>query len=420
MRQYSLVTLIGLMACLPRAGAQSITVSGGEKDLADVVVKIPAPKGIAATTNAVELSSGGVVPAQIAGRGQTDDPGVEKFLVFVLPALKAGQKVQATPVTLNHVVAPPAFRFGESKEGLPELNLVEVNKKRLVLQYFNHKRDATDHYYTFKPFHNVFDPVDGSTMLTNTSAKTAKDGQFPHHRGLFFGFNRISYTGPDGKKKTADIWHGTQNVFSEHEKMLFTEAGQVLGRQRAQIAWHGSDGATFAEETRELTVYNTPGGTLIDWSTRLVSKAGTIRLDGDPQHAGFHFRANQEVAKNGKEQTYYLRPDGKGKNGETRNWDAKGKNPQAINLPWNAMSFLTDGKRFTVLRVNHPSNPGETRGSEREYGRFGDYFEYDLTPEKPLQIRYRLWIQQGEMSADQCERIARAFVNPPKAVAGDQ
>ncbi len=414
--------LLRLLVCCPvllasciHLSAQSITLQGTGKDLADVVVKIPAPEGLPASTNAVELSSGGVAPAQLAAPGQTDDPKIEKYLVFVLPSLKAGQAVQATPITLNFVVAPPAFRFDTTPEGLPELHFVEGNKKRPVLQYFNLKRDKADHYYTFKPFHNVFDPVDGSTMLTNTSAKTAKDGQFPHHRGLFFGFNRITYTDAEGRKKTADIWHGSQNVFSEHEKMLANEAGQVLGRQRAQIAWHGSDGATFAEETRELTAYQTPGGTLIDWSTHLTSKAGIIRLDGDPQHAGFHFRANQEVANNGKMETYYLRPDGKGKNGETRNWDAKGKNPQAINLPWNAMSFVTQGKRYTVLRVNHPSNPVETRGSEREYGRFGDYFEYDLTPDKPLRLRYRLWIQPGEMTVEQCNAIAGAFVNPPKA-----
>ena len=415
MRKFSVLTLVAWLACLCPAGAQSITVSSGDKDLADVVVKVPAPKGLAPSTNAVELSTGGVVPAQVAGPGQTDDPSVEKYLVFVLPSLKPGQKIQVSPVTLNHVVAPPAFRFSESKDGLPELDWVELSKKRPVLQYFNLKRNASDHYYTFKPFHNVFDPVDGSVMLTNTSAKTSKDGQFPHHRGLFFGFNKVSYQVADGNKKTADIWHGSNNVYSEHEKSLATEAGQVLGRQKAAIAWHGADGATFADEVRELTAYSTPGGTLIDWSTQLTSKAGTVRLDGDPQHAGFHFRANQEVAKNGKEQTYYLRPDGKGKNGETRNWDAKGKNPQAVNLPWNAMSFLTNGKRYTVLRINHPANPGETRGSEREYGRFGDYFEYDLTPEKPLNLRYRVWIQPGEMTVQQCAAIAEAFVNPPKA-----
>jgi hypothetical protein len=158
-------------------------------------------------------------------------------------------------------------------------------------------------------------------------------------------------------------------------------------------------------------VYNTTGGTMLDWSTELTTELEKVRLDGDPQHAGFHFRATQEVWKTTAKQTYYLRPDGKGKEGETRNWDAKAKNPKAVNLPWNAMSFVTNGKRYTALRINHPDNPGETRGSERDYGRFGDYFEYDLTPKTPLKLKYRVWLQEGEMTQAQCEALAAGFTD---------
>jgi hypothetical protein len=398
------------------AGPFNIAVTGGKTDQANVVVRFPVPEGDPVAFNVVELSTGATVPAQLTGPGQTDDPAVKQFLVFVLPKLKAGETVTAMPNTVNYFVAPPHFQFVEKPGAPTELVVASVNAKRPVMQYFNLSHDTSDHFYTFKPFHNVYDPVEGKVMLTNSSAKTAKDGLFPHHRGLFFGFNRISY----GDNQTADIWHGANNVFSEHNKTLGSEAGEVVGRQRAAISWHGKDGKSFANEEREVAAYAVPGGTLIDWSTVLSTKLDKVRLDGDPQHAGFHFRANQEVAKNGKENTYYLRPDGKGKIGETRNWDAKGKNPIAINLPWNACSFVTGGKRYTVLRINHPDNPGETRGSERDYGRFGDYFEYDLTSEKPLKLEYRVWVQEGEMTVEQCRAIAAAFVTPPatKAVAG--
>ncbi len=403
------VCWLALLPTVALAGPFSITITGGKTDEANVVVRVPMPAGEPVAFNVVELSDGGAIPAQLTGPGFGDDPAVKQYLVFILPRLKAGETVTAKPNTLNYFVAPPHFQFLE-KPGTPtELFFVTMKSKRPVLQFFNLPRNAQDHYYTFKPFHNVFDPATGKTLLTNSSVKTDKDGQYPHHRGLFFGFNKISY----GDKQTADIWHGTNGVFSQFDESLSTEAGEVLGRQRARISWHGKDGATFATEEREVTAYATAGGTLIDWSTVLTTKLDRVRLDGDPQHAGFHFRAAQEVAKNGKEKTYYLRPDGKGKLGETRNWDAKGADPRAINLPWNAVNFEIDGKRYTVLRVNHPDNPGETRGSEREYGRFGDYFEFDLTPTKPLKLKYRLWVQEGEMTVDECQAIAAAFVNPP-------
>ncbi|HEY1186981.1 MAG TPA: DUF6807 family protein [Gemmata sp.] len=387
---------LALLLTVPlSAPAQKIGVSGGKVDETNAVVVAPRPAG--SNANSVTLPDGLHVPAQATADG--------KQLVFVLPELKAGETVTVTPTMLNYVKAPPQFKFTEEKDGTTVLAF----DGRKVLQYFNLPHDAKDHYYTFKPFHNVYDPAKGETLLTNTSAKTAKDGQFPHHRGLFFGFNRISY----GDKQTADVWHGTDNVFSQHDKMLSTEAGEVFGKHTSLISWHGKNAATFATEERELTAYATTGGTLIDWSTTLSTKLGKVRLDGDPQHAGFHFRANQEVSKNGKENTYYLRPDGKGKVNETRNWDPKGKNPKTTNLPWNACSFVTGGKRYTVLRVNHPDNPKEARGSEREYGRFGDYFEYDLTPDKPLKLKYRVWVQEGEMTVEQCNALAEGFVHPP-------
>jgi hypothetical protein len=416
-RLFSVLALL-VLSSIAAAAPFGVSVTGGKTDQANVVVRLPVPKDTdAAAVNVVEFP-GVTVPAQVAKPGLTDDPAVKQYLVFVLPKLKAGETVTGKANTVNYFVAPPAFQFVEKPGAPTELLFASVNAKRPVLQYFNLPHDPKDHYYTFKPFHNVYDPATGKAMLTNTSAKTAKDGQFPHHRGLFFGFNRISY----GDKQTADIWHGTDSVFSQHDKTLLTEAGEVFGRQRSEISWHGKDGKTFATEQREVTAYAVPNtvGTLIDWNTVLSTKLDKVRLDGDPQHAGFHFRANMEVSKNGKENTYYLRPDGKGKIGETRNWDPKGKaDPRTVNLPWNACSFVVGGKRYTVLRINHPDNPKETRGSERDYGRFGDYFEYDLTPDKPLKLKYRVWVQEGEMTVEQCEALAAAFVSPPATkVAG--
>jgi hypothetical protein len=410
----TLPALALVLALAAPASAQKIAVTGGTTDQTNVVVVAPLPAG-ANAPNVVTLPDGLHAAAQVTADG--------KQIVFVLPKLKAGETVTVAPGTLTYVKAPPHFKFEEEKNGTAELTF----DGRKILQHFRPKHDPKDHFYTFKPFHNVYDPAKGEVMLTNTSAKTNKDGKFPHHRGLFFGFNKITYDG-----KSADIWHGTDNVFSEHIKTLGQESGEVFARESNGISWNGKDANLFALEARDVTVYAVPGGTLIDWSTTLTTKLEKVRLDGDPQHAGFHFRANQEVAKKIDEEaalakkenrppkpadTYYLRPDGKGGNGQTRNWEPKGKDTKTVNLPWNAMSFVTGGKRYTVLRINHPDNPGETRGSERDYGRFGDYFEYDLTPKAPLKLKYRVWVQEGEMTVAQCTALADAFVHPPAAKA---
>jgi Methane oxygenase PmoA len=296
------------------------------------------------------------------------------------------------------------FRFVESKGEHLDLKFGD----RSVVRFINRPHDgSTDesHYMSFKPFHQVFDPKSGAILLSSGTHPKTKEFKFPHHRGMFFGFNRISY----GDQQTADIWHGNKGVFSSCDQVTNMTADEKSASHTAAISWHGEDGKTFAEELRTVTAYNIAGGTQIDWSTRLTTRLDRVRLDGDPQHAGFHFRATQEVAQSTAQQTYYLRPDGKGKEGETRNWDSKKKDERTINLPWNAMSFVVQGKRYTALRINHPENPKETRGSERDYGRFGDYFEYDLTPSHPLNLKYRVWVQEGEMTKEQCESMAQDF-----------
>jgi hypothetical protein len=385
--------LVALLLASPCAIAQKYTVTGGKHDAANVVVSA---KDSPATFAVMVGGNAAAVQDTEAGK------------MFVIPKLKAGELIELTkpgPDYDNWTSIP--FTFKEEKG--EHVDVVYGN--RPVLRFVNKPHAEADHYLTFKPFHQVFNPRDGKTLLSSGAHPNTKEFLYPHHRGLFFGFNKISYV-QDVEKMEADIWHGTKNVFSTADKTTSGEAGPVFARQISNITWHGPDGKTFADETRTVVVYSVPRGTMLDWSTELTTKLDKVRLDGDPQHAGFHFRATQEVSKSTAKQTYYLRPDGKGNEGDTRNWDAKDKDPKTVNLPWNACSFTTGGKRYTALRINHPDNPKDTRGSERDYGRFGDYFEFDLTPKTPLKLKYRVWVQEGEMTVEQCEAMTHGFTNP--------
>lgn len=260
------------------------------------------------------------------------------------------------------------------------------------------------HLATFKVYHHVFSP-DGKTLLTDWDAKQV----FPHHRGIFYGFSQVTYDG----NKHVDIWHcknGTHQLFKKSEAL---EVGPESAREKLEIAWNGNDGKTFATEHRELIVHNKPPGTMIDFISTLVPTSGKVKLDGDPQHAGFHFRAAKEVSISTKGETYYLRPDGKGKPGEFRNWNPgkreSAESKQSVNVPWKALCMVVGGKRYTVLMIDHPSNPKPARHSERNYGRFGSYFVAEATPEKPLTVRYRLWIQAGEMTVEEAAAKAAEF-----------
>lgn len=285
---------------------------------------------------------------------------------------------------------------------------IQIGDKKLV-RFVHKPHDGStedSHYLTYKPFHQVFDPDTGKVMLTSgVHAKTEK-AEFPHHRGLFFGFNKISY----GEKR-ADNWHCYDQSFTTCERIIDKIADQNGASYTAVVGWHGSDGEKFATEFRTVAVSQFESSksgdlsTQIDWSSKLVPLVDSIKLDGDPQHAGFHFRAAQQVALSTAKQTYFVRPDGVGLPGETRNWDAQSSDPQTIDVPWRAMCFTVDGQEYCVLRMSSPDNPRPTRGSERDYGRFGDYFEFAATPENPLQLRYRLVIMKGPTRPEYCQRV---------------
>ncbi|MEX2186326.1 MAG: DUF6807 family protein [Pirellulales bacterium] len=396
----------------------SVTIDAGTRDLVGVPVageiKLPAGQGIGGWTY-VFFQGGGdgapqlgqILPPGLAAR-ESGENAAE--LRFVVPSLKAGETMKLSARSTNKPFG--RFSWSDTPGKSTELRFDD----RPVLRYMYEAVDNSSKERrgeTYKVYHHVFDP-EGDRLLTK-----GPGGLFPHHRGLFYGFNKISY----GDQK-ADIWHCNNGEWQAHVKVISLAAGLIFGRHRVAIDWHGRDGKVFAKEERELTAYtmadaqkahrgaaDLPAGTLIEFASRLTSQVGPLKLDGDPQHAGFQFRASQEVPDKTAKQTYYLRPDGKGEPGTFRNWP---KDKAHENLPWNAMSFVLGDQRYTAVYLDHPKNPKPARYSERDYGRFGSYFVAELDEGKPLTVNYRIWIQRGEMTVEQCEALSKAFVEPAK------
>jgi hypothetical protein len=408
-----LVSCLAVLLCagaLPAAFTVTFTIDAGKHDRSNVPVCVPI-----------------ALPADLAGQqivwvcdgdrdlaiGQITSPGLlssarpaargkeNRELHFILPALKAGSSL-----TLKAV-------FGDGKAPAPGADVFqwhdtpgEYSKLRRggrpVLRYVDHPLDDStkqQREQTYKVYHHLYDPA-GERLVTK-----GPGGLYTHHRGLFYGFRKVRY----GDRKEVDIWHCTNDTYQGHERILASEAGPVLGRQRVLIAWHGVKKEVFAREEREVTVYAVPGGVMVDWVSRLKPTGGPVLLDGDPQHAGFHFRADNEVAAKTSKETIFIRPDGSGKPGETRNWP---DDKRHVDLPWDAMSFVLGGKRYTVAYLDRPENPKEARYSERNYGRFGSYFVHEVTAEKPLTVAYRIWLQEGQMTGKEVAARSEDFVDP--------
>ncbi len=252
----------------------------------------------------------------------------------------------------------------------------------------------TEHAATCKVFHHVWAP-DGRLLTKGLG------GLYPHHRGLFLGWNRLRCRG-----QTFDFWHCSHG---ETQRLVAFVAPTALGLgddwQVAAIDWLAGDGKPVLHEHRALRACPRAfGSTVLDVRIELRAADATVLLDGDPQHAGHQFRAVQQFAEPHATPVRYLRP--------------AMATAQADDV-WTACDWiaavmpLADGP-VTVLRIEGRGNPEPATWSTRGYGRFGAMCRYELVPDVCLRLAYTYIVATGERDPAWCAACAA------EAAADDQ
>ena len=410
--QRFILAILGLafLAGIAAAQEMAITVHAGDFDRIQTPVRVVVD--VPATAKSVTLTDGkgNTISAQLTGPGILDEAAAKEGkagaeLHFILPKLEKGKSETFKAVFSSD---EPKETFFEWKT-VPNDYSVLLYENQPVVRYMRPLLDRSSKeaaQASFRMFHHVYDLATGQRLTKGPG------GLHQHHRGLFFSYNHITYDGD----KQCNPWAGPgyDDAYEFDAGTILEEAGPVLGRHVVAIEWRANESRAVAKEARQLTVYSVPGGTIIDFATDLKTCGGKVKLDGNAQHAGFQIRAHEEVAGKTAKQTYYLRPDGKGDLGKVRNPDAKEQTDACKNEPWKAMSFVVAGKRYTMLYIDSPSNPKPSRYSERDYGRFGSYFKYELDEGKNLQAKYRVWIQSGEMTLEEAQSKAADVATPVK------
>jgi len=258
---------------------------------------------------------------------------------------------------------------------------------RKVTRYMYAHDTSTDQrtFETYKPFHHVYD-AEGN-RLTNgpdgVNPYPKKGILYPHHRGIFIGWNRLAFEG-----RRYDLWH-MKEVHQVHQRFLELEAGPDKARSTALVHWNAADGKPILVEHRRITVHrqSDPAVLVLDFQTELRAVRGDVILDGDPEHAGVQYRAHNDVAAGGK--------DGKA----TYLFHADGIDPKKDrDMPWVAMSYGLESGRYVVQHMNHPINPKQTIYSAyRDYGRFGAFFKKEIPQDTGLTLFYRIIVSRGDM-----------------------
>lgn len=255
----------------------------------------------------------------------------------------------------------------------------------------------------FKPYLHLFGE-DGE-MLTNAGldANGKPDGLFPHHRGIYIGWNKIT-----SDLGAFDLWHfnnGGKMTVAKFEKL---EGGKDAATLVATIHWRGGkkDAAgsdLLLTETRTLVI-SRPEGKRTQVDARFELKAARdLTLGGDLQHAGIHFRGAKELPARKAETSYLWQPDLPGSGGKVA----------STNLQWCRLLYPIGPRWYSTTELNSPGNPVEEL-SWRDYGRFGFFFKKSLKQDETLRLNYRFLTARAEAPANTSKpspeqaRLARA------------
>ena len=244
---------------------------------------------------------------------------------------------------------------------------------------------------TYKPYLHIFNP-EGTAPITKGAG-----GDFTHHRGIFLGWNKIGING-----KSYDRWHmkGGDQV---HEKFLEQKVDGSGATFTSLVKWYGDGQEVILEDERTFAFLpaTSPAFNVVDVTSKVKAVAGDTTLDGDPEHAGLHYRPAQEVQR---AKTNYIYPQDKA--------DAH----KDLDYPWFGESHVLNGKTYSVVYLNHPGNPKGARVSAyRDYGRFGAFFKAALKKDEVLTLKARFIIGEGPLpSAETIQKAWNEFTGENK------
>jgi len=269
-----------------------------------------------------------------------------------------------------------------------------LHKGKLIARYMcgHDTSGPAKTFETYKPLLHVYDPASGRRLTNGPDGESPYYGEkirYPHHRGIFIGWNRLTFEG-----KRYDLWHmrSAHQVHQEFEAFKTTANSASF---TSVVHWNedtDEKGEPILVEHRTMRITAPPNGSTdciatVDFETEIKAVRGEVFLNGDPEHAGVQYRAHNDVAAGSKEnKAKYL-------------FHKDGINPKEdYNLPWVAMSYGLDSGRYVVQHMNHPDNPQPTIYSAyRDYGRFGAFFKKELPDGETLTLRYRIVVSKGDM-----------------------
>ena len=334
--------------------------------------------------------------------------GREKILLQSAPALfssPSGLKMQRTFCSVLsgginsgkvHLKAQPEseprFSIVEKEDG--RLEVLEGNKPVFVYNYGMQLAPGVSEDQRRSTYiHPIYD-LKGN-IITDDFPK-----DHYHHRGLSWMWPYVFIDG-----KTYDLWaiQGIRQVF---EKWLAREVGPACATVGVKNAWKIDERKVMDEWVWVRVFAANEYGRAIDFCLTLrvlepVQISG--RKDHNKGYGGFCLRFAP------REETIITTPKGV----ESRDSDLK-------KLPWADEAGKFGGREdFTGIAIfQHAGNPDFPTGwCLRHYGFLGVSWPgleiVTLEPQKPLTLRFRIWVHNGNTTRGKVREAYKLFAKPP-------
>ena len=218
----------------------------------------------------------------------------------------------------------------------------------------------------------------------------------PHHRGIYWAWPEVYYKG-----QRRDL-HALQGVFARPSRLVRTEGGPAAATVEAESLWKWGDAEPIVKERAILRVHRSDadGGRLIDLEFRfraLVDGVAVARR-GQAAYGGLNLRM---TLHGGQKIAHHTDPPAARPRcnwGQIAGVPRGGKKPAAIAILEHAANPDYPGQwiQFPNLAWLQPTFPAKGR-------------KFPLSKDKPLVLRYRLWIRRSPASDGQLAEAWKAY-----------
>ncbi len=393
---------VAAVLCAAPAFAASITVEAGDYDRRDCVAEFKWSQGPISTAVG---ERGIAVPVQAQdGKG-----------AILIPELKRGEK-------RTYTLSPGVLMRGGRVMAKPSPGKVTLLEKDMPVLTYRTERtefppgrtDLTPIYQRGGYIHPVLSP--SGKQVTDDYPVNHK-----HHHGIWFAWTHTEFEG-----RTPDFWNmGDGKGFVEFMGLDKTwsgavHAGFISQHQQMDSTQKGAKPKTALLETWVVKLYAMGSQTkqpcyVFDMEITDKCAAGPVKLP-KYRYGGIGLRGNW--AWNGKDKLNFLNSEGvtdrsKGDKGET-----VGR--------WAHIGGLVDGALTGMAVLDHPDNvrspqPQRIHPTEPFLNlapqQAGDV---EITPEKPLTLRYRFVVADGAPDKAELDRLWNDYAHPPKVTVTEK